>query len=65
MRYRIEYADKKCCDFAEGRSELLKCLNQLKRETVADIRKVYKNGVSDSVMDIYAGYIGKGGRCYG
>ena len=48
MRYRIEYADGRYCNFANGRAELLKWLKLLKKEEISDIRKVYKSGVSDS-----------------
>lgn len=57
MRYRIEYAGGKCCDFANSRKDLLECLKLLKDETITDIRKLYKNGVSDSVMESYGKYI--------
>lgn len=53
MRYRIEYASEKCCDFANSRNDLIERLTLLKEETVTDIRKLYKNGASDSVMDMY------------
>ena len=42
MRYRIEYADGRYCNFANGRAELLKWLKLLKQEEISDIRKVYK-----------------------
>lgn len=45
MRYRIEYADGRCCNFANGRADLLEWLKLLKEEEIADIRKVYKSGV--------------------
>ena len=51
MRYRIEYADGRCCNFANSRKDLLDWLKALKDEKVVDIRKVYKNGVTDSVID--------------
>ena len=54
MRYRIEYADGRYCNFANGRAELLKWL---KKEEISDIRKVYKSGVSDSVLETYRNYI--------
>ena len=57
MRYRIEYADGRYCDFANGRAELLKWLKLLKQEEISDIRKVYKSGVSDSVLETYRNYI--------
>ena len=59
MRCRIEYADGKCCNFANNSKELIEWLKLLKDETITDIRKLYKNGVSDSVLDIYRKYIRK------
>ena len=56
MRYRIEYADGRCCNFANGRA-LLEWLKLLEEEEIADIRKVYKSGVSDSVLETYRSYI--------
>lgn len=53
MRYRIEYADGRCCNFANSRKDLLDWLKLLKDEKIVDIRKVYKNGVTDSVLDNY------------
>ena len=57
MRYRIEYAGGKCCNFANGREDLIEWLKLLKDEAITDIRKLYKNGTSDSVMDKYKQYI--------
>ena len=57
MEYRIEYAEGKCCNFAHSRKNLLRWLKLLKDETIMDIRKIYKSGVSDSVMDTYKKYI--------
>ena len=57
MRYRIEYADGLCCNCANGRADLLEWLKLLKEEEIADIRKVYKSGVSDSVLETYRSYI--------
>lgn len=51
MQYRIEYAGGQCCNFASSRQDLLEWLKLLKNETITDIRKLYKSGVSDSVMD--------------
>lgn len=61
MTYRIEYADGKCCNFAHSRKDVLELIKLLKDETISDIRKVYKSGVSDSVMDIYRQYISRKG----
>lgn len=57
MRYRIEYADRRCCSFANSRKDLLEWLKILKDEEITDIRKVYKNGATDSVKETYAKYI--------
>ncbi|MCB6414159.1 hypothetical protein LI221_03610 [Faecalimonas umbilicata] len=57
MRYCIEYADGRCCNFANDRAYLLKWLKLLKEEEISDIRKLYKSGVSDSVLEIYRNYI--------
>ncbi len=59
MTYRIEYADGKCCNFAHSRKDLLDWLKLLKDETISDIRKLYKSGVSDSVVDKYRQYISR------
>ena len=57
MRDRIEYANGRCCNFANGRADLLKWLKLLKEKEISDIRKLYKSGVSDSVLEIYRNYI--------
>ena len=57
MRDRIEYADGRCCNFANSRKDLLDWLKALKDEKIVDIRKVYKNGVTDSVIDNYRSYL--------
>ena len=54
MRYRIEYADGRCCNFANSRKDWLKLL---KDEKIVDIRKIYKSGVTDSVIDSYRSYL--------
>lgn len=57
MRYRIEYADGRCCNYVNSRKDLLDWLKALKDEKIVDIRKVYKNGVTDSVIDSYRSYL--------
>lgn len=57
MQYRIEYASGQCSNFASSRKDLLKWLKLLKEETITDIGKLYKSGISDSVMDKYRQYI--------
>lgn len=59
MEYRIEYADGQCCNYANSSKDLIEWLKLLKDEAITDIRKLYKSGVSDSVMDTYAKYINK------
>ncbi len=60
MRYRIEYAGGRCCSFANSSKDLIEWLKLLKDEKVTDIRKLYKSGVSDSVMETYQKYIDGG-----
>lgn len=57
MRYRIEYADGRSCNFANSRKDLLDWLKLLKDEKIVDIRKIYKSGVTDSVIDSYRSYL--------
>lgn len=57
MEYRIEYAEGKCCNYANGRKDLLEWLRLLKDETITDIRKLYKNGISVSVKEKYVKHI--------
>ena len=57
MRYRIEYADGRFCNFANSRKDLLDWLKLLKDEQIVDIRKIYKSGVIDSVLDSYRSYL--------
>lgn len=57
MRYRIEYAGGKCCNFANSRADLLEWLKLLKDEVITDIRKVYQNGIEK-----YAKYINRRGE---
>ena len=59
MRYRIEYADGKCCNFANSRKDLLDWLKLLKDEKITDISKINKNGVTDSVFEKYRDYVNK------
>ena len=57
MKYRIEYTDGRCCSFANGSNNLIKQLKQLSSDAVADVRKLFKSGASDSVMELYKKYI--------
>ncbi|HIW82670.1 MAG TPA: hypothetical protein H9742_14310 [Candidatus Acetatifactor stercoripullorum] len=55
--YRIEYESGKHCDFVKNREDLLERIKLLKDETITDISRIYKSGVSDSVMEKYEAYI--------
>ncbi len=57
MKYRIEFADRRCCSIVNSRKELIQRLQTLEKGTVEDIRKLYKSGVSDSVLDTYKQYL--------
>ena len=59
MIYKIEYDNGKCCNYANGRVDLLEWLQLLNDEDITDIRKVYKSGVTDSVLEKYLDYIDK------
>lgn len=61
MRYRIEYSGNRKSTIADGRTDLLKKLKT--SAGVIDIRKVYSNGISDSVMEKYKDYIPR--ECHG
>ncbi|MBU5281903.1 hypothetical protein KQI13_09910 [Anaerostipes hadrus] len=57
MRYRIEYTDERRYSFVNNSKDLIDLLKHLKNETISDIRKIYKSGVTDSVKDTYSKYI--------
>ena len=59
MLYKIEYTGGNCYNFANGRADLLEWLKLLKDETITDIIKISKNGISDSVLKKYEKYIKK------
>lgn len=59
MRYRIEYADGRYCNFANSQKDLLEWLKLLKDEEITDIRKIYKSGVTDSVFKKYRNYVNR------
>lgn len=58
MKYII-YLTNDRVSRADGRKELLKQISALKKEDIEDIRKIYKSGVSDSVVDLYRQYMRK------
>ncbi|GBU03497.1 hypothetical protein EDD74_12935 [Faecalimonas umbilicata] len=57
MQYRIEYEFEKCCSYIDSSKALIKHLKRQEKRGISDIRKVYKNGISESVMDVYQKYI--------
>ena len=57
MRYRIEYADGRCCNFVNSRKDLLDWLKLLKDEKIVDFGKIYERVVTDSVLDSYRSYL--------
>lgn len=59
MEYRIEYANGKFCNYAHSRKDLLEWLAILKDEVILDIRKIYKSGVEDSVLEKYERFVKK------
>ena len=59
MNYRIEYAGGRCCNYAHSTADLMEWLGLLKDEAITDIRKIYKSGASDSVIERYQKYINK------
>lgn len=56
MRYRIDYTDGHS-GFVADRRELLSWIMEADPGSVLDIRKQYKSGVSDSVMEKYVSYL--------
>lgn len=59
MRYRIDFVGDQKSLAVNSRSDLLKWLKHLHPNMIDDIRKIYSNGVSDSVMDLYEKYMRK------
>ncbi len=57
MRYRIEYTGGRHSTLVDNRQELLKQIKAAAPGTIEDIRKLYTNGVSDSVMEKYEQYL--------
>ena len=57
MMYRIEYVDGRKCSFTTGRDATIRLLENMDREKVSDVRRVYKNGVSETVMESYERFL--------
>ena len=63
MRYRVERQAGQHCLIMDSRADLLEYLKLTPPGTITDIRKIYKNGITDSVMETYfpyGGYRSKG-----
>ena len=63
MRYRVERQAGHHCLIMDSRADLLEYLKHTPPGTITDIRKIYKNGITDSVMETYfpyGGYRSKG-----
>lgn len=56
MKYQIIYVGASRCRVVNSRTELLEHLS-MPHPDIADIRKVYKTGVTDGVMDKYSQYV--------
>lgn len=57
MRYRIEYSGAKCCNYANGRADLLEWLRILHDEKIDDILKISKDGNMTSVIEKYKKFL--------
>ena len=53
MMYKIDYDNGKCCNYANGRSDLLEWLRILHDEKIDDILKISKSGDVTSVIEKY------------
>ena len=56
MKYIIYHGNSKVSR-VDGRKEVLKMIAELCKEDIEDIRKLYKSGVTDSVLELYKPYI--------
>lgn len=57
MEYRIAYCNGQCHNYAHSRKDLIEWLKLLKDEIIVDIRKIYKDGYSETVIEKYERYI--------
>ena len=53
MIYKIEYDNRKCYNYANGRADLLEWLRILHDEKIDDILKISKDGNMTSVIEKY------------
>lgn len=61
MKYKIVYCKGQYPDYVHSRKDLIERLKLFKGETITDIRKIYKNGFSETVMEKYEKYIKRKG----
>lgn len=57
MIYKIEYSGGKCCNYANGRVDLLEWLSILRDEKIDDILKISKSGDVISVIEKYKKFL--------
>lgn len=57
VKYRIDFASGGC-DFVRSRQELVEKLGRMGPGMIADIRRLYKSGVTDSVKEKYLRFAG-------
>ena len=57
MIYKIEYDNGKCCNYANGRDDLLEWLRILHDEKIDDILKISKDGNMTSVVEKYKKFL--------
>lgn len=53
MKYRIEFNDGQRAKVVDSRECLMVFLSRQNRRCIEDIRKIYKSGVTDSVLEKY------------
>ena len=57
MIYKIEYDNRKCYNYANGRADLLEWLRILHDEKIKDILKISKSGDVTSVIEKYKKFL--------
>ena len=57
MIYKIEYDNRKCYNYANGRADLLEWLRILRGEKIDDILKISKDGNMTSVIEKYKKFL--------
>lgn len=52
MRYKVDLYKERSRVF-DNREGLIEFLKQSRPNTIEDVRKIYANGISDSIIDVY------------